>query len=346
MQKKLYELKENPLSTAIYGEAEDVSDLAENMKQAGQITPIVIKPDGTIISGHRRYRAARQAGMILVNVEVKTPKDKDEEELWIISANKQREKTPDQLYREGKRLEVLFAKMAREKMSEAARNERAARKAAAEQNKGLTNLVNPSEERLTETPSETSPAEPDIVNIYDEAIARTETAKEPQMRNSAVEASAVKPEEPKPSPIRTRHEVAKALNLSPTTYQRIKTVGDAAEAGVPEAQEAMRQLSRKEITVNKANTMVLQALRPELSIEKPKQKPNRVECLLSAFEDAKQWVFGVIDDIERENPETSTLEARRIIVSVTDYIRQLSIMKEKLFIYIEDKEVEAQHGEG
>lgn len=72
-------------------------------------------------------------------------------------------------------------------MSEAARNERAARKAAAEQNKGLTNLVNPSEERLTETPSETSPAEPDIVNIYDEAIARTETAKESQMRNSAVE---------------------------------------------------------------------------------------------------------------------------------------------------------------
>ena len=115
---------------------------------------------------------------------------------------------------------------------------------------------------------------------------------------------------------------------------------------MPEAQEAMRQLARKEITVNKANTMVLQALRPELSIEKPKQKPNRVECLLSAFEDAKQWVFGVIDDIERENPETSTLEARRIIVSVTDYIRQLSIMKEKLFIYIEDKEVEAQHGEG
>ena len=43
------------------------------------------------------------------------PRDKAEEELIIISANKQREKTPDQLYREGKRLEVLFAKMARKK---------------------------------------------------------------------------------------------------------------------------------------------------------------------------------------------------------------------------------------
>ena len=267
-----------------------------------------------------------------------------EEELWIISANKQREKTADQLYREGKRLEVIFSKMAREKMSEAARNERAARKAAAEQNKGLTNLVNPSEERLTETPSETSPAEPDIVNIYDEAIARTETAKEPQMRNSAVEASAVKPEEPKPSPIRTRHEVAKALNLSPTTYQRIKTVGDAAEAGVPEAQEAMRQLSRKEITVNKANTMVLQALHPELAVEKP--KPDRVDKICDAFTSVNPIVRGVIDDIESETPEINVLDAKHIVDAAMKHIKLINIMKEKLFIYIEDKEVEQRHAEG
>ena len=271
MQKPIYELKENPLSIAIYGEAEDVSDLAENMKQVGQITPITIKPDGIIISGHRRYRAARQAGIILVNVEVKTPKDKDEEELWIISANKQREKTADQLYREGKRLEVIFSKMARERMSEAARNERASRKEATIQSKGLTKLGNPSKDEHTAVASaETVAAEMDIENIYDEAMARSEPVKEPQMRNSAVTR-----EEPKLNPMRTRNEVAKALKLSPTTYQRIKTVGDAAEAGVPEAQEAMRQLARKEITVNKANTMVLQALHPELAVEKP--KPDRVD---------------------------------------------------------------------
>lgn len=32
-----------------------------------------------------------------------------------------------------------------------------------------------------------TPAEQDIVNIYDEAMARSESAKESQMRNSAVE---------------------------------------------------------------------------------------------------------------------------------------------------------------
>lgn len=335
MQKPIYELKENPLSIAIYGEAEDVSDLAENMKQVGQITPITIKPDGIIISGHRRYRAARQAGIILVNVEVKTPRDKDEEEFWIISANKQREKTADQLYREGKRLEAIFSKMAKANIS--------AGVSRANQKRAET----PSLPKLDKLESGDTPtAATDIMNIYDEAMARSESAKESQMQNSAIEKSAVTREEPKPNPVRTRNEVAKALKLSPTTYQRIKTVGDAAEAGVPEAQEAMRQLARKEITVNKANTMVLQALHPELPIVKTKPKPDRKERLLADYEDAKQWVFGVIDDIKRESPETSLADAKHIIVATSDHIKLLNIMKEKLFIYIEDKEEEEQYAKG
>ena len=58
MQKPLYELKENPLSRAIYGDETDVDDLAKSLKETGQLTPLLIKPDGTILSGHRRYRAA------------------------------------------------------------------------------------------------------------------------------------------------------------------------------------------------------------------------------------------------------------------------------------------------
>lgn len=333
MQKPIYELKENPLSIAIYGDETDVEDLAENMKQVGQITPITIKPDGTIISGHRRYRAARQAGIILVNVEVKTPRDKDEEEFWIISANKQREKTADQLYREGKRLEAIFSKMAKANISAG---------------------VSRSNQKRAETPSlpkldklesgDTPTAAADIVSIYDEAMARSEPAKEPQMRNSAVEKSAVTREEPKPNPVRTRNEVAKALKLSPTTYQRIKTVGDAAEAGVPEAQEAMRQLARKEITVNKANTMVLQALHPELAVEKP--KPDRVDKICDAFTSVNPIVRGVIDDIESETPEINVLDAKHIVDAAMKHIKLINIMKEKLFIYIEDKEVEQRHAEG
>lgn len=333
MQKPIYELKENPLSIAIYGEVEDVSDLAENMKQVGQITPITIKPDGIIISGHRRYRAARQAGIILVNVEVKTPRDKDEEEFWIISANKQREKTADQLYREGKRLEAIFSKMAKANIS--------AGVSRANQKRAET----PSLPKLDKLESGDTPtAATDIMNIYDEAMARSESAKESQMQNSAIEKSAVTREEPKPNPVRTRNEVAKALKLSPTTYQRIKTVGDAAEAGVPEAQEAMRQLARKEITVNKANTMVLQALHPELAVEKP--KPDRVDKICDAFTSVNPIVRGVIDDIESETPEINVLDAKHIVDAAMKHIKLINIMKEKLFIYIEDKEVEQRHAEG
>ena len=78
MQKPLYGLKENPLSRAIYGDEADVDDLAKSLKETGQLTPLLIKPDGTILSGHRRYRAARKAGLITLNVEVRTPRDKAE----------------------------------------------------------------------------------------------------------------------------------------------------------------------------------------------------------------------------------------------------------------------------
>lgn len=345
MQKKLYELKENPLSTAIYGESEDVSDLAENMKQVGQITPIVIKPDGTIISGHRRYRAARQAGMILVNVEVKTPKDKGEEELWIISANKQREKTPDQLYREGKRLEAIFSAMGRERKSE---GRAMAWQEHRQQSKTKVDLAETAK-TTNEPTAQGSDSTLDIEATYNKAIERSEQSQHMEAESQPIaEHTQLNSAQthPKAKPIRTRELVAKELNISPATYRQIKTVGDAAEAGVPEAQEAMRQLARKEITVNKANTMVLQALHPELPIVKTKPKPDRKERLLADYEDAKQWVFGVIDDIKRESPETSLADAKHIIVATSDHIKLLNIMKEKLFIYIEDKEEEEQYAKG
>ena len=119
-QKELRELKINPMSIAIYGENEDVSDLVSSMKEVGQITPLTIKPDGTIISGHRRYKAAQQAGLTFLNVVVVTPIDEVEEELLIISANKQREKTASQVMNEIVRLEALYKIEGRRRQSESA----------------------------------------------------------------------------------------------------------------------------------------------------------------------------------------------------------------------------------
>ncbi|MBX3439846.1 MAG: ParB/RepB/Spo0J family partition protein [Planctomycetaceae bacterium] len=45
-------------------------ELSESLKSEGQLQPVVARPDGTLIVGHRRLRAARRAGLtkLLVNI--------------------------------------------------------------------------------------------------------------------------------------------------------------------------------------------------------------------------------------------------------------------------------------
>ena len=40
----------------------DLRELIDSMRDRGQINPITIQPDGTLIAGERRYRAARELG--------------------------------------------------------------------------------------------------------------------------------------------------------------------------------------------------------------------------------------------------------------------------------------------
>lgn len=350
MQKPLYELKENPLSRAIYGDETDVDDLAKSLKETGQLTPLLIKLDGTILSGHRRYRAARKAGLITLNVEVRTPRDKAEEELIIISANKQREKTASQLLREDERLRAIYSHEGREKISEVTTLSNTAR--------GKRSAFLVSEKAEIKPTSSVAEPEFNIEEIYEGAMERTVEA-ESQMRDSAIEstpsegqstpsAAQSQPLErqstPKPAPINMHKRIAKELGISTNQLHQLRMVGEAAKAGVPEAQKAMRQLDRNEITINKASSIVQKALHPELATEKA--KPDRVDKICDAFTSVNPIVRGVIDDIESETPEINVLDAKHIVDAAMKHIKLINIMKEKLFIYIEDKEVEQQHAEG
>lgn len=268
MQKKLYELKENPLSIAIYGEAEDVSDLVKSIKETGLLTPLLIKSDGTILSGHRRYRAARQAGLILVNVEVRDPKDKAEEELIIISANKQREKTATQLFREDERLRAIYGEEGRKRMSESAKTERAERKQKCDpdKNEGFSDFEKPLAPN-----AENQPEQPfGIEGIYNEAMARTENANKSQMQHSSVESPhSTGQTQPKPEPINMNKRIAKELGLSTGALHQLRTVGEAAKAGVPEAQDALKRADAGEITLNRAYEITKKATTPEKPIQIP-----------------------------------------------------------------------------
>ena len=111
--RKVSELKENPMSIKIYGEQEDISDLLESIPRCGGIiTPLLVKPDGTIISGHRRYRAAKRLGLEAVPCEGCDPATPEDEMVLIVDTNKSREKTIAQKFEEGQKLTEALAELA------------------------------------------------------------------------------------------------------------------------------------------------------------------------------------------------------------------------------------------
>ncbi len=98
-------LKPHPMNAEIYGN-EDVTDLIAQIVASGKIfNPIKIKDDYTIISGHRRWQAAKALDMQEIPCEY-VSFDSDEEELAaLVMFNYQRQKTNEQKTREGMLLE-------------------------------------------------------------------------------------------------------------------------------------------------------------------------------------------------------------------------------------------------
>lgn len=78
-----------------------IIELAQSISDHGLLTPITITTDGVILSGHRRHCAARMAGLHTVPVIVDSCTSTDDDFLpRLVAANKQREKTLDEVLRE------------------------------------------------------------------------------------------------------------------------------------------------------------------------------------------------------------------------------------------------------
>lgn len=69
---------------------EDLIALVESIREHGLINPITIRPDGLIIAGEQRWRAATQAGLATVPVTVRDVADDAEVELIRIAENLRR----------------------------------------------------------------------------------------------------------------------------------------------------------------------------------------------------------------------------------------------------------------
>lgn len=106
------DLKPHPINNQIYGE-EDIKELAEKIKESGWIKPLIIKPDGTVISGHRRLKACIMLGIEKVEYEVVHFNNKNEELERLLLENQSREKTNEQKIREGLMWEKVIKEKAR-----------------------------------------------------------------------------------------------------------------------------------------------------------------------------------------------------------------------------------------
>ena len=99
MKRLVTELKPHPRNDAIYGDTAD-EKLVVSVRENGILTPLLIDFKDRIISGHRRWDAAKQINLKEVPVEVFKSEDELEIRTALIEANRQRIKTNEQIARE------------------------------------------------------------------------------------------------------------------------------------------------------------------------------------------------------------------------------------------------------
>ena len=109
-------LRPHPLNAAIYDAERDDSDLRRSIDERGMISPLVIDQHGTILAGHRRWRAAGALALDTVPVIVRAIDNPLEAERVLIESNRQREKTMSERMHEADNIERIIAEENRRKM--------------------------------------------------------------------------------------------------------------------------------------------------------------------------------------------------------------------------------------
>ena len=90
---KLHEFRDHPYQVL---DNDEMNSLIESVQQQGIMTPLIVRPlEGTtdeyeIISGHRRFRAAQQAGLKEVPAFIR-PVSRDEATIMLVDSNLHRE---------------------------------------------------------------------------------------------------------------------------------------------------------------------------------------------------------------------------------------------------------------
>jgi hypothetical protein len=112
---RLKDLKPNPINTSIYEVFDPAStvfqEMARSMLENGLLQPIVIRPDGTILSGHRR----RTVGLHIWGDDAAVPceiQTEGDDRVLLIEYNRYRLKTGSETMREAEVLAIVMREKA------------------------------------------------------------------------------------------------------------------------------------------------------------------------------------------------------------------------------------------
>jgi protein gp37 len=103
-------LRPHPMNKDIYGDGTD-DKFVESVRQVGVLTPLTIAFDARIISGHRRWEAAKRAGLLDVPAVRYASEDEDDILVALIESNRRdRERTSAQKAKEYRHLKRIYEK--------------------------------------------------------------------------------------------------------------------------------------------------------------------------------------------------------------------------------------------
>lgn len=108
-KRNVRDLQAHPENDKIYHDHAD-NELIESVREKGILNPLLITYDNTIINGHRRWDAAKRAGLSTVPVVVFPSDDELDILEALIESNRQRQKTNEQIAREGQALRSIAEK--------------------------------------------------------------------------------------------------------------------------------------------------------------------------------------------------------------------------------------------
>jgi ParB family chromosome partitioning protein len=112
-QVEISKLKPHPKNFEVYGQ-EEVTELADSISKHGLKNPIIVNKEFTIISGHRRYKAALELGWKEVPYIIREFNSPfDELETLVLDNAYRSQKTEAQKTREGMILEEVIAERAK-----------------------------------------------------------------------------------------------------------------------------------------------------------------------------------------------------------------------------------------